>query len=377
MKILTVVGARPQFIKAAVVSREIARQEESGLSEVLLHTGQHYDFGMSDVFFKEMGIPTPLINLQVGAGAQGATTAAMLSGCESAMQQIKPDLVLVYGDTNSTLAGALAAAKLSIPIAHVEAGLRSFNRRMPEEINRVVTDHMSTLHFCTSQAAVNQLATEGISDKVFNVGDVMYDAFVLSSPDAKAPAEFSDLETPYALATIHRAENTNSPEILKNLFTALAGCPIRVCLPLHPRTRKVAEENGITPGENVKIIAPVSYLEMLALLKNASFVMTDSGGLQKEAYFAGKKCLTLREETEWTELVDIGANKVVGTSPERILAQIDWARSTTPLQGSLYGDGKAAEKIVAAIQQNLAAAASLQQKVKRRDLGSLPPLQLE
>lgn len=341
---LTIVGARPQFIKAAVVSRVIRNHPE--IQEEIIHTGQHYDYGMSQIFFDEMDIPTPAANLSVGSGLHGATTAEMLKGLEAEILARKPDWVLVYGDTNSTLAGALAAAKLHVPIAHIEAGERSYNRKMPEEINRILTDHLSSLLFCCSRQSKNRLATEGKTDNVFAVGDVMYDAFLTYLPKAAWPTTLNRTVFPFALATLHRAQNTDEVARLESIFKALSALPLTVVLPLHPRTLKIVQTRGIRINANIKIVEPVSYFEMLGLLNTCSYVLTDSGGLQKEAYYAGKKCLVLRDETEWMELVHAGMNKITGIASENILAANTWAQEALTAPPHIYGDGKAGEKIV-------------------------------
>jgi UDP-GlcNAc3NAcA epimerase len=320
MHIVTIVGARPQFVKAAVVSHAL---QQSGLAEVLVHTGQHYDPQMSQVFFDELGIPEPAVNLGVGSGPHGAQTGEMMRALEQyLLDHPMPDGVLVYGDTNSTMAGALVAAKLHLPLAHVEAGLRSFNRRMPEEINRVVTDHVSNLLFCPTDTAVENLRREGITQGVEQTGDVMLDATRFYAERAAAQAPLSRLTThapgTYHLATVHRAENTDDPVRLWQIFEAFARLEAPVLLPLHPRTRHRLAD-GLVP-KNVELRPPASYLEMLTLTRHARRVLTDSGGLQKEAVWLGTPCLTLRAETEWIETQASGWNQVVGTDPERIVA---------------------------------------------------------
>ena len=386
MKIATIIGARPQFIKAAAVSRAIAdynrlTPHSSPLTEVIIHTGQHYDYGMSEVFFRELEIPEPAYNLEVGSGSQGAQTGLMLARIEEVLLKEQPDRVLVYGDTNSTLAGALAAAKLHIPVGHVEAGLRSFNRRMPEEINRVVTDHLANLLFCPSRTAVDNLIKEGFTNildqnefiipnpgvpnplppnpvvsnpVVINVGDVMGDAlkFALSTH-----LENNDLlsrlgikEKAYLLATVHRPENTDDPDRLGNIMVALSELAEReaVVLPLHPRTRKILDDNfslRLTLHPSLKIIAPVGYFDVIALEKSARLLLTDSGGMQKEAYWLKVPCITLRDETEWVETLEAGWNILVGADPEKIkeAAQTFQPPADHP---PLFGDGNAAAKIV-------------------------------
>ena len=346
MKVVSVVGARPQFIKAGALSRELRLRHE----EILVHTGQHYDQGMSDVFFEELGIPAPDYHLGIGSATHGAQTGAMLAAIEAVLQKECPEAVLVYGDTNSTLAGALAAAKLHVPIGHVEAGLRSFNRRMPEEINRVVTDHVSTWLFAPSDAAREHLAQEGIRDGVHVVGDIMVDALRLHGARAEARAEALARHGLHAggyyLATVHRAENTDEAGPLRRIFVALDALDKPVAMPLHPRTRKRVAELGIGIGGNVRVLAPQGYLDMLALQRGAACVLTDSGGLQKEAYYLRVPCVTLREETEWVETVASGWNTVAGTDPERILTAVARRPGAGAPHPDLYGDGMTAGRIV-------------------------------
>ncbi|TXH60681.1 MAG: UDP-N-acetylglucosamine 2-epimerase (non-hydrolyzing) [Thiothrix sp.] len=318
MKILTIIGARPQFIKAAAVSHTFAQQ--TGIQEVLLHTGQHFDNNMSEIFFEELGIPTPTYNLGIGGGLHGAMTGAQLAGIEEVLIQEKPDWVLVYGDTNSTLAGALAATKLQIPVAHIEAGLRSFNRRMPEEINRVVTDHISTLLFAPSFTAMKHLADEGIPIKYCHqVGDVMYDAALLFGERAKQQSTVLQrlklTAGKYILTTIHRAENTNNLHRLQNIVKSLneVSQTLPIIWPVHPRTHNLLQQQGLYTllGKNVHVIEPVGYLDMVMLEQHAAVIATDSGGVQKEAFFYQIPCVILRDETEWIELVDAGWNHIV------------------------------------------------------------------
>lgn len=353
-KVLTVVGARPQFVKAAVVSRAIA---STPLEEILLHTGQHYDANMSDVFFAEMEIPRPGISLEIGSGQHGWQTGKMLEGIEQAILSVQPSVVLVYGDTNSTLAGALAAAKLHVPVAHVEAGLRSFNRKMPEEINRVATDHVSDLLFAPTETAVGNLAAEGISgDSVLRSGDVMLDATRWYEPRAREQTIRKDLGLEaqgYVLATVHRAESTDDPDRLKAIFGGLTASPIPVVLPLHPRTRaKVAPEllAGLT------VLDPLGYFDMLALEMEARLIVTDSGGVQKEAFFQGMPCLTLRSETEWVELVELRWNRLADlTSAETVAKSLRSALEAGPgLPGTPYGTGDAGRQIVQALADRYA-----------------------
>jgi UDP-N-acetylglucosamine 2-epimerase len=349
MKIISIVGARPQFIKAAAVSR-VLRQKHT---EILVHTGQHYDNNMSAIFFDELGIPESGVNLGIGSGSHGKQTGAMLAEIEKILLHEKPDWVLVYGDTNSTLAGALAAAKLHLPVAHVEAGLRSFNRAMPEEINRVLTDHVSNLLLCPSQTAVNNLNTEGITQGVHLVGDVMYDALMFAVEQAKTHssilAELGLAEKSYLLATVHRAENTDDKTRLRNIFAAFEAINEPIVLPLHPRTRRVLKAAGISPASHVQLIEPVGYLDMVVLEKSARLILTDSGGIQKEAYWLGIPCVTLRDETEWVETVEAGWNMVVGTDMEWI---VETVRSVSPPDSrpSLYGNGQTAEQCVALLK---------------------------
>ena len=348
MRVLTVVGARPQFIKAAPVSRILRHHHQ----EFLLHTGQHYDDAMSDLFFRELQIPSPDKNLEVGSDRHGKQTAAMLSGIEAVALDYKPDWVLIYGDTNSTLAGALAAAKLQVPLAHVEAGLRSFDRRMPEETNRVVADHVSTLLLCPTQTAVTNLAREGVTQGVQLVGDVMYDAFLQNLEVARSRTEvLADLElepSGYQLITVHRAENVDHLDRLESILDGVSRSDMPVVFPVHPRTSAVVRSSGVKVGANVRIIDPVGYLEMLVLEENALAIVTDSGGVQKEAYFAGRPCITVRDSTEWTETVDAGWNLLVGTDPHAIARAMREFRPTGE-RPNVFGDGHAAERVVQAI----------------------------
>ncbi len=361
MKIFTTVGARPQFIKAAVVSRaiEIHNQTVSNgesIEEVLVHTGQHYDENMSDVFFQEMQIPVPRYHLGIGGGQHGAMTGRMLESLESLMLEEKPDVVLVYGDTNSTLAGALAAAKLHIPVAHVEAGLRSFNMQMPEEVNRILTDRVSRWLFCPTDTAVNNLKREGVDKwpgvQVHNVGDVMYDAALFYRKRAQGGLTVRDLLERYHdgfyLATVHRQENTDDPQRLKNIIFALDEIAERVpvIFPMHPRTRNHLKELGLEM-KRVTNIEPVGYFDMVCLLDQCRAVFTDSGGVQKEAYFFHKPCITLRDETEWVELVEHGFNVLVGANKEKILrTELSIGSFDTTDWPSLYGKGDSGQRIL-------------------------------
>lgn len=354
MKIITVVGARPQFVKAATVSRAIMKHNDTSantiIEEKILHTGQHYDANMSDIFFDEMQIPKPTFTLGVGGGTHGAMTGRQLEKVEDVLLEEKPDGLLVYGDTNSTLAGALAAAKLHVPVYHVEAGLRSFNMRMPEEINRILTDQISSKLFCPTETAIKNLEREGFATRdceIHNVGDVMYDAAMFYSPRSKRPNHLSSGIEEFALATIHRAENTDDLDCLKSIVEAINEIAeaVPVVCPLHPRTRKIIESTALK--FNATVLEPVGYFEMIWLLQNCSSVLTDSGGLQKEAYFFGKPCVTLRDQTEWIELVDVGANKLVGSDKNMIIKAFASGNDTTIDQkDNLYGDAKAAHKIV-------------------------------
>lgn len=346
--IVSVVGARPQFIKSAVVSRELRKVAK----EILVHTGQHYDYEMSGVFFEELRIPTPEYNLGVGSGSHGWQTGQMLMKIEAVLKKEKPDWLLLYGDTNSTLAGALAGAKLHVNVAHVEAGLRSFNRGMPEEINRVLCDRVSSLLFCPSETAVKNLAAEGISAGVHLVGDVMHDVMKRMLPVARERSSILSRlgleESRYLLATIHRAENTDNPQRLRGIIEAFNRLKETVILPLHPRTRKETEKNGLRIASHVHVIEPLGYLDMIRLEKSAKFILTDSGGIQKEAYWLGVPCITLRNETEWIETIETGWNVLAGFQTDRILEAVRTFR--TPLSHRpLYGEGKAAELIASII----------------------------
>ncbi|MHB1295974.1 MAG: non-hydrolyzing UDP-N-acetylglucosamine 2-epimerase [Anaerolineae bacterium] len=360
MILLTIVGARPQFIKAAAVSRAIreynAGQPDLPIREVLVHTGQHYDENMSQVFFDELDIPRPDYNLGVGSLPHGAQTGRMLEAIEEILSREQPDWVLVYGDTNSTLAGALAAAKLHIPVAHVEAGLRSFNRRMPEEVNRILTDHISDLLFCPTQTSVDNLTAEGITQGVELVGDVMYDCALyyadkVKGLEADILRKHSLVRGSYYLATVHRAENTDDASKLGTIvqaFNELSTPEYPVVIPLHPRTRAKMEQCGLHFETQVCVLDPVSYLEMVALERNAKVIITDSGGVQKEAYFHGVPCVTLREETEWVETVDSGWNYLAAIKASAIssLAQ----HCHTPGKGGSLGNSTAAPKVLSILE---------------------------
>ncbi len=347
MKILTILGARPQFIKAGTVSREIAKHNE--IEELIVHTGQHYDANMSDVFFEEMKIAKPNYFLGIGGKSHGAMTGQMIEKIEEVCLYEAPDWVLVYGDTNSTLAGAMVASKLHIKLAHIEAGLRSFNMKMPEEINRILTDRVSNILFCPTDTAIENLSKEGFDNfdiKVLKSGDVMQDGAMFYRSLAKKPS--CDIEDDYVLCTIHRAENTDDEIRLREIFDALSEISKEktIIFPIHPRTQKIINKLQIDTS-SLKIIKPVGYLEMIWLIDNCTFVMTDSGGLQKEAYFFEKSCITLRDETEWVELVDNGFNQLVGANKENILNSIkNISTNHLDFNIDLYGQGKASKTIV-------------------------------
>jgi UDP-N-acetylglucosamine 2-epimerase len=344
MKIVSIVGARPEFIQSAPVSRALRERHQ----EILVHTGQHYDYRMSQTFFDELGIAAPDYNLEIGSGSHGRQTAEVLARLEDVLLKERPDLVVVRGDTNSTLGGALAAAKLHIPTAHIEAGERSYDRRMPEELNRLVADALADLYFCASRSAVARLAAEGIRHGVHWTGDVMLDALLYNRPIAErrsdALARLGLTPGGYALVTIHRAANTDDPVRLGNLAAALNHAPEPVVFPAHPRTRAALGRLGAAFGPQVRVIEPVGYFDMLTLEANARLIATDSGGVQREAYSLGKPCLTLRDETEWTETVEAGWNALAGNDPERI-AHL-WRTFAPPAQQPpIFGDGAAGEKI--------------------------------
>lgn len=376
IRIITVLGARPQFIKASVICRAIKNHNDSGprimIEEEIIHTGQHYDYGMSEVFFEKMQIPRPTINLNINSCDQGEMTGKMIIALEKVFRDRNPDWVLVYGDTNSTLSGALAAVKLHIPVAHVEAGLRSFNRRMPEEINRILTDQISHLLLCPSQQAVDNLLSEGIGKKehvmanghenfdrpakVLLVGDVMYDSFLFWRKPALNHDVIHELALPssFILATLHRQENTDDAKKLGVLIATLGEVGRKfapVVIPIHPRTRKLLDEYAIELPEGILPLSPVSYHQMVSLLDRCQLVITDSGGLQKEAYFAEKCCITLREQTEWVETVDSGTNLIAGSNAEKILSGAEsFLLDKRSLSfAPLYGNGDAGEKVVEAI----------------------------
>jgi UDP-GlcNAc3NAcA epimerase len=355
MKVLSVVGARPQFIKAAPVSKALIR---NGISEFLVHTGQHYDYGMSQTFFDELGLPNPDINLEVGSGPHGWQTAQMLTALEAVMQEQRPEWVLIYGDTNSTLAGALSACKLQIPLAHVEAGLRSFNREMPEEHNRVLADHCADVLFCPTQTAVKNLAREGITDRVYLVGDTMYDAVLQFTEIAQLRSsimtELGLRPKEFLLVTIHRPYNTDKLENLDNILAALLKTDETVVFPVQPRTRLKLQELKryctLDQTSRVKVIDPVGYWEMLVLQEKARLVLTDSVGMQKEDYFLRTPCLTLRPETDWVEAVQAGWNVLVGADPEKLLEATNYQGWPSHVP-DLFGDGRAAKHTVRLLSQ--------------------------
>lgn len=347
MKILTIAGTRPQLVKIGAVSR-ILRQS---FDEVLVNTGQHYDYKMAGVFFEELKIPKPDYDLGIGSDSHGRQTGRMMIAVEEVVEKEQPDAILVYGDTNSTLAGATVAAKLHIPIIHIEAGLRSYNKSMPEELNRIMTDHISTLLFTPTDNAGDNLRKEGIVEGVHQVGDVMYDAVKFNIGLAEERYSLTDFgleEKKYILGTIHRADNTDNPERLQAILQAFAKVEETIYLPLHPRTKKMIEESGfnrlVDRAANIKIVEPISYLEMLFLEKNAKAIVTDSGGVQKEAYFAKVPCLTLRDQTEWVETVNTGWNQLVNPLTDDLSAKLTNLTVGEPIE-DLYGDGQAAQKI--------------------------------
>lgn len=389
MKVMSIVGARPQFIKAAPVIRAIERNNEKKpfmIQHILMHTGQHYDENMSRIFFDELEIPRPEYNLEVGSGTHGEQTARMMQRIEEVLIKERPSMTILYGDTNSTLAGGLVAAKLNMPVAHVEAGLRSYNKRMPEEINRVLTDHASSVLFCPTVNAVNNLRKEGFVNirditndmkadpgrscdssrpLVINVGDVMFDSILEYAGRADVRSDILaklDLKNKgYILVTMHRAENTDNKERLRGIFEALKKInkDIKIILPIHPRTRKAVKESRIDVS-GLKVIEPISYLDMICLEKNAKVICTDSGGMQKEAYFCKVPCITIRDETEWEETLESGWNRLVEADPDRIQTCMEDVISDswdTKPQVSPYGDGKAAEKIYRVISSILEKAA--------------------
>jgi UDP-GlcNAc3NAcA epimerase len=348
---MTVVGARPQFVKAAPLSRALRRR----LREVLVHTGQHYDPDMSQSFFDELDIPAPDHHLGVGSAAHGAMTGRMLEALESVMVEVRPDLVLVLGDTNSTLAGALAAAKLGIPVAHVEAGLRSFDPAMPEEINRKVADHLSAVLFCPTPTAVRNLRREGLTRGVRRSGDVMMDAVLQNLPRARRRAGAVAPAGPYYVATLHRQENVDDPDRLRALVEVLGRLPHPTVFPVHPRTRARLERLGLAATGGLQLRPPASYLEMLVLQSRARAVLTDSGGIQKEAFILGVPCVTLRDRTEWVETLRRGANRLTGADPRKVLRAVRDLEADPPRwdPGRVYGDGRASEGIAEVLARRL------------------------
>lgn len=346
MRILTILGARPQFIKAGSVSRHM--REYKDIEEIIVHTGQHYDANMSDIFFDEMKIPKPNFFLGIGGKTHGAMTGQMMEKIEQIAMNENPDFILVYGDTDSTLAGALVAAKLNIKLAHIEAGLRSFNTQMPEEINRILTDRVSQILFCPTDAAVQNLKNEGFDNfkcKIIKSGDVMQDGAIFYKQFARKPD--ITIDSDFVLCTVHRAENTNSEVRLKSIFEALNAVANKkqVILPLHPRTKKIINDLNLNVS-NLNIIEPVGYLEMVWLINNCSLIMTDSGGLQKEAYFFEKNCIVLRDETEWVELVENGFNSLSGADTKNIIDIFNNIKFNSDFTLDLYGKGSASNKII-------------------------------
>jgi len=380
MKILTIIGARPQIIKAAALSRAIKNKFADKIQEIIVHTGQHYDENMSQIFFDELNIPAPNYNLNVGSGSHGKQTASMIEKIEEILLKEKPNCIVLYGDTNSTLAGAIAASKIHIPLVHIEAGLRSFNKKMPEEINRIMCDHVSTLLFSPTKAGIENLRKEGFKEnnqapysfdnpKIYHCGDVMYDNSLHFSKVAEEKTNVlvdNELEkNNFILATIHRNNNTDELVRLNALFSAMIKIAtenkIKIILPLHPRTAKLLEQNlstelykTISENKFIKVIEPVSFLEMIALEKNAKLILTDSGGVQKEAFFFEKPCIILRSETEWVELVECGAAKVADADEAKILNAYNHFANQQQLQfPKLFGDGNAAEFICEEILKNI------------------------
>ncbi len=380
LKLLTIIGARPQIIKAAALSRAIKNDFQEQITEVIVHTGQHYDENMSQVFFDELDIPQPNYNLNVGSGTHGKQTAAMIDGIEEIVLKEKPSAIVLYGDTNSTLAGAIAASKIHIPVIHIEAGLRSFNKSMPEEINRILCDHVSTLLFSPTKAGYQNLIHEGFKEnnsapysidnpKIYHCGDVMFDNSLYFSEIAEKKSGILDQlelkKNDFVLATIHRNNNTDEPERLHAIFSALNKITrqhkIKIVLPLHPRTTKLLSQNlnaelysSIKTNKQIVITGPVSFLEMIALEKNAQLILTDSGGVQKEAFFFEKPCIILRSETEWTELVDCNAAVIADADETKIIDTFNYLIKHRPTSfPKLFGDGKAAQFICSEITKHI------------------------
>ena len=353
MKILSVVGARPEFIQAARLSEAVRTKHQ----EVLVHTGQHYDDEMSEVFFRQLGLPEPDHNLGVGSGPQAWQTGEILRRIEPILLVEKPDWVVVRGDTNSTLAGALAAAKLEIRVAHVEAGLRSFNKLMPEEINRIATDHISDILLCPTLAAMDNLRHEGLQERARKVGDVMYETVLNSLGTAQQVSHIMDdlhlSERGYLLATVHRAENTDNRDRLRAIVDALRAIEEPVIVPLHPRTRSALQQHGLSLGTRIRVVPPLNYFDMLVLQRNARLVLTDSGGMQKEAYCVGTPCVTMREETEWVETVEAGWNTLVGADTQSILGAVQQFQPSSK-RPALYGDGRTSLHIIEALEEDIA-----------------------
>ena len=358
MKICTIIGARPQFVKAAAISAKIAEiGADIAIEEVIIHTGQHYDPVMSDIFFNELGIPKEKYNLNVGSGLHGVQTGKMLEGIEKILIKENPDWVLIYGDTNSTLAGALAAVKLHIPIAHIESGMRSFNRIMPEEINRVISDHICTLNLCSTTTAMENLKNEGLANTAILTGDVMYDCAVkfadLAEKQCNPLSSFELTAKKYIMMTCHRAENTNDKLRMSQIINAVKTLAeeTQIIYPIHPRTKKLLKEYNLHFSDNVKVVDPVGYFEMLVLVKNATLILTDSGGVQKEAFFYNVPCVTMRDETEWVETAELGFNIIAGADTSKIINAVAKFAKTPPepVTTSPYGNANAAEKIIRTI----------------------------
>lgn len=351
-KILTIAGTRPQLVKIGAVSRVLRESFE----EVLVNTGQHYDYNMAGVFFEELNIPKPNYDLGIGSDTHGRQTGRMMIAVEEIVEKEQPDAIIVYGDTNSTLAGAIVASKLHIPLIHIEAGLRSYNKEMPEEINRIMTDHVSTLLFVPTDLAVANLAKEGITEGIHQVGDVMYDAVLYNMETAERKhslADYNLISREYVLGTIHRPDNTDNIERLEAILTAFSTLEEKVYLPLHPRTKSKIASFGLNPileqAKNIEIVEPISYLEMLLLEKHAKAIVTDSGGIQKEAYFAKVPCITLRDQTEWLETIETGWNQLVNPLEVNLVEKLSNLKKGQPID-DLYGDGQAAKKIVAVLK---------------------------